>query len=295
MEMKFENLFYATRRIKPAFNKYRETCVLLDEIRNNSLSIEYKIKEINNRKYVVLDNKSKILDSFLLNELIKQYEVKLSQSLYSFRQNKGVVSAIKNSYPLFLSNKYFLKTDIKDFFGSISLSSLFICIKDFEYLPLLKKLLGSIKGIRGLPLGLMISGYLSNIFIYQLDFRYDKYIRYADDIVVFSNDKRELLKILNDISSFLKSKNLKLNIQKTQISSNEETLTFLGYNMTRESVLPRENILKNFFKKVESLDNPSLSAYKPWFFFEELFYQTELQTQSRAKYKYKKILELRYG
>lgn len=226
---------------------------------------------MNNRKYVVLDRKSKILDSFLLNELIKRYEVRLSQSLHSFRPNKGVVSAVKTAYPLFLANKYFLKTDIKDFFGSISLSSLFKCISDFEYLNLLKKLLNSIKGIRGLPLGLMLSGYLSNLFIYRLDFRYDKYIRYADDMVVFSDSKQELLKILDDISGFLKAKNLKLNKHKTQISSNNKNLNYLGYSMTRESVLPRENILKNFFKKVDSLDNPCLSAYKPWFFFDELF------------------------
>jgi retron-type reverse transcriptase len=130
--------------------------------------------------------------------------------------------------------------------------------------------LNSIKGIKGLPLGMMLSGYLSNIFLSRLDYKYDKYIRYADDILVFSNTKKELLKIKDEIARFLKAKGLRLNEQKTQISSHKSKLDYLGYCMTKESVLPRENVLKNFFKKIEGLNNPSLNAYKPWFFFEEL-------------------------
>ena len=196
----FSELLFHSRRLDFVPNKYKEIELLRKEF--HCIKPKYKIIEQDNRKYISLHPRHKILDSFLFSKLQEQYH--LSNNNYSM---KGVHSALKKAYPLFLKTNYHLKTDIKDYFPSINKKHILEIVRSFNY----KKQLSAVLDTEtGLPLGLIVSGYLANIFLKNLDNHYKNYFRYVDDILLFSK------------KSFSKTffKDLSDTAQKTVVSDN---------------------------------------------------------------------------
>ncbi len=267
-EIDFNRLFFYTRYLKnsPKINKYREIEFLLKELPN--FKPNYSLIKTDKHVFINLDYRSKVLDLFLYHKLLKNYGYKISERVYSYMPKRGLVSCVKNVYLDFLSHRYFMKLDIKEFFLSIDKSKILDIISDFIYRELVKRLIYLRKG---LPLGLVISGFLSNLYLQPLDKFLEpySYYRYADDFVIFSNNKHQLHNLKFEIIKILLDLNLSLNENKTIIGCNN--LEFLGYVLTRDGVFPRTNILKNFFIKIEKLQIAQINAYKPWFFFKELF------------------------
>jgi len=56
-------------------------------------------------------------------------------------------------------------------------------------------------------------------------------IRFADDIIVFSNERSSLEKVIKIINNFLKPRGLEINEAKTEIKPIEIGVDFLGYNI----------------------------------------------------------------
>lgn len=263
-----ELLFYAKHlKNNPNINKYKEILELLKELPN--IKPAFKTYSDAKHTFIELSYRYKILDIFLYFRLIQKYDAKLSENLYSFRPRKGIHKAVQFAYNLYLSKRFFAKLDIKNYFPSIDREYLINKISDFEYLDLIKSLISL--SDQGIPLGLTISGFLSNLYISELDFQVNDYIRYADDILIFSQTEEELNDKITLINKFLLERNLSINHEKFQSGKTDQPLDFLGYVMTRVSVLPREGITKNFYNKIEKINNPKINSYKPWFFFEELF------------------------
>jgi len=96
--------------------------------------------------------------------------------------------------------KYCLKLDVKKFYPSIDkeiLKSKFRkIIKDKDTLNLIDVIINS--GIEGLPIGNYTSQWFANFYLKDLDhyikeeLKVKYYIRYMDDMVLFSNNKKEL-------------------------------------------------------------------------------------------------------
>jgi len=162
-----------------------------------------------------------------------------------------------------------LKCDVRKFFASIDqeilLEILARYISDQDILWLLKKVIGSFqtsvhavipakagilsnqnkipgqarndsqRGV-GLPLGNLTSQLLVNIYMNEFDqfmkhkLKAKYYIRYADDFVIFSQDKKELENILLGIDNFLSEKlKLKLHPNKVSIETLASGVDFLGW------------------------------------------------------------------
>ncbi len=88
----------------------------------------------------------------------------------------------------------------------------------------------------GLPLGNLTSQLLVNIYMHEFDMyvkqelRVKYYIRYADDFVVLSEDKKYLQNLLKKIELFLKDKlHLSLHPDKVFIQSYALGVDFLGW------------------------------------------------------------------
>lgn len=136
--------------------------------------------------------------------------------------------------------RFYLRVDIKDFFGSINRKTL---IKVFKYYfkaddkaskEMLNFLIEIISLNDVLPQGAVTSPVVSNIIFRQLDIRIQryckkldvKYSRYADDLLFSSTSKR-----LNDpffikmISVILRSLNFKINSSKTKMAESEISLS----------------------------------------------------------------------
>jgi RNA-directed DNA polymerase len=168
---------------------------------------------------------------------------------YSCQLDKGTHRAIKRFKQF--SNKasknntkscWVLKCDIRKFFASIDhrvlIKQLQSYIPDQKIISLLKEVINSFswQPDKGLPLGNLTSQLFVNVYMTPLDqFVKHKlmakyYIRYADDFVIMSSDKKWLESLIPKISNFLPD-NLKLQLhpQKVIIQSLASGVDFLGW------------------------------------------------------------------
>jgi len=184
---------------------------------------------------------------------------------YSCRVEKGTHKAI-NRFREFgrkvsknnTKTVWILKCDIKKFFPSVDqkilLSILKERIQDENILQLLSEIIGSFYSTKlgkGLPLGNLTSQLLVNIYMNEFDqfikqkIKAKYYIRYADDFVVFSQDKKLLENILLKMQEFLWNE-LKLNMHPNKVSI--ETLAS-GVDYLGWTHFPNHRVLRNVTKK----------------------------------------------
>ena len=146
--------------------------------------------------------------------------------------------------------KYCLKLDIRKFYPSIPHDGLKKCIrkkiKDKDFLIILDEIIDSTDNVRdvssklsnkigiGVPIGNYLSQYFANLYLSELDhlckeeLKCKFYYRYADDIVILSNDKDFLHKVLIYIKLYVHTIGLKVkdNYQIYPVDSRDKTLFY---------------------------------------------------------------------
>ncbi len=188
---------------------------------------------------------------------------------YSCRLGKGVHKAL-NQFQSFgrkvsqnqMKTVWVLKCDVRKFFASIDQEVLLEILRgyipDEDILWLLEGIIGSFHsslptlpldplrqsdsearrggGKRGLPLGNLTSQLLVNIYMNEFDqfvkhkLKAKYYIRYADDFVIFSQDKAWLEMMLKEMKIFLQEKlKLQLHPDKVSIATLASGVDFLGW------------------------------------------------------------------
>jgi retron-type reverse transcriptase len=165
---------------------------------------------------------------------------------------------------------WILKCDIRKFFANIDhdilKSTLKKHVSDAGVIWLLEQIIGSFRttgkvGV-GLPLGNLTSQLLVNIYMNEFD-QFTKrklktryYIRYADDFVLLSEDKKYLQNLLPKISDFLDTKlRLALNPQKVFIKTLASGVDFLGWVHFTDHRVLRASTKRRMFRKTQ--ENPS--------------------------------------
>lgn len=172
---------------------------------------------------------------------------------------------------------WILKGDIRKFFASIDhkilKDVLLKYIKGENAFWLLNQIINSFNTAgkigKGLPLGNLTSQLLVNIYMNEFDqfvkrvLKVKYYIRYADDFVIFHEDKSYLEAVLPRISEFLESiLKLSLHPNKLFIKTLNSGLDFLGWvNFSDHRVL-RNSTKRRMFKKLKNnLAPESLESY----------------------------------
>jgi len=145
---------------------------------------------------------------------------------------------------------YILKMDIRKYFENINKNILFKIlikkIKDKNLIWLIKEILYSNKGEKGLPIGNYTSQMFANIYLNEVD-QYIKnelhckyYFRFMDDSVALLKDKNQAKTVLSKIEKFLKE-NLLLELNdKTQIFKNKQGVNFCGYKINEHRLKIRD-------------------------------------------------------
>ncbi|MDO8443793.1 MAG: reverse transcriptase/maturase family protein [Candidatus Azambacteria bacterium] len=202
---------------------------------------------------------------------------------YSCRKNKGTHKAI-NRFKYFAARVsknntktcWVLKCDIKKFFANINhevlLNILEQYISDKDILWLLDKVISSFHSVCpgvGLPLGNLTSQLFVNIYMNEFDqfvkhklkIRY--YIRYADDFVVLSDNRKELEDLVFPISEFLSEKlKLQLHPNKVSIETLNSGVDFLGWVNFPEHRILRTAAKRRMFRRIEESPTPeTLNSY----------------------------------
>ena len=198
---------------------------------------------------------------------------------FSCRNNKGTHKAI-NRFREFVrivsknntKTCWVLKCDIKKFFASIDKDILTNILKkyipDKDIIGLLEEIIFSFKST-GLPLGNLTSQLFSNIYLNELDqfvkhkLKAKHYIRYADDFVILSRDKKWLENIVLKIEEFLFNK-LKLNFHpnKVFIKTLSSGVDFLGWvNFFDHRILRRATKRRMLGKLKNNSNRETVNSY----------------------------------
>lgn len=190
---------------------------------------------------------------------------------YSCRLGKGTHKAIARfrafAYQASKNNTktlWVLKCDIKKFFASVDQDVLLAImekrIPDKNVMWLLDRVVRSFHSTemeKGLPLGNLTSQLLVNIYMNEFDqfvkhgLKAQYYIRYADDFVFMSQDKKALLQFLPKVRGFL-SKRLFLSLHpnKVSIQTLASGVDFLGWVHFPDHHVLRTTTKRRMFRNV---------------------------------------------
>ncbi len=201
---------------------------------------------------------------------------------YSCRLNKGTHKALNRfrvfSYIVSRNNTktcWILKCDIRKFFASVDhkiLSDILNSyIPDKYILGLLQEIIESfsVKPEVGLPLGNLTSQLFVNIYMNEFDqfikrkLETNHYIRYADDFVILSQDKKWLLSIIPKIIDFLLVElHLQLHPDKISIRTIASGVDFLGWVSFSDHRVLRTTTKRRMVKRLkESPTFATISSY----------------------------------
>lgn len=160
--------------------------------------------------------------------------------------------------------KYCLKLDIRKFYPSIPHNGLKKCIrkkiKDKDFLMILDEIIDSTDNVRdvsskltnkigiGVPIGNYLSQYFANLYLSELDhlckeeLKCKFYYRYADDIVILSDDKDFLHKVLIYIKLYVHTIGLKVKDNYQIYPVDSRGINFVGYVFYHTHTLIRKSI-----------------------------------------------------
>jgi len=132
--------------------------------------------------------------------------------------------------------KWCLKIDIHHYYQSIDRSILLKkverVVKDPEFLVLVGKLIGG-PGV-GIPIGTYWSQWLANFYLQSFDhFVHEKLgisheVRYVDDVVVFSPNRRQLMAVQKEMAAFLAKEGLEMKPNWSVFRTSERDVDFVG-------------------------------------------------------------------
>lgn len=171
-------------------------------------------------------------------------------------KKRGTDYAMKEVKRAVRNNRYCLKLDIKKFYPSVDkelMKQKFERVfKDKDVLWLINAIIdGNETQGTGLPIGNYTSQWFANFFLNDLDIfikeklKVEYYIRYMDDMVFFSNNKRKLKQVKKEVEGFLKGEHLSLKKNYCLIDLNKQFIDFLGYRFYKNHItLRRSNFLR---------------------------------------------------
>lgn len=182
--------------------------------------------------------------------------------------------------------RYVLKLDIRHFFESIDHDILLDRCYKYFHDPKFNRLMERIIRVyhssegenKGLPIGYYTSQWLANWYLQDLDnyikqtLRVGCYVRYMDDLVIFSSSKTRLHTIKTLVEKFLKNR-LKLSInRKWQIFPLiSRPLDFMGFKFYPNRTVLRKTILFRATRKAKKMhevtwyNSSQMLSYLGWF------------------------------
>lgn len=216
-------------------------------------------------------NPDRIVHHAIMNILEPVWIKIFTKDTYSCIKNRGIHALAKRIRKDLDSDpggtKYCVKMDIKKFYPSINHDILKQIlrkkIKDEALLSLLYEIIDSADGV---PIGNYLSQFFANLYMAYFDhwikeeLKVKYYYRYADDIVILSDDKQKLRSWLLAIKLYL------TNVLKLQLKGNYQIypvdsrgIDFVGYVFFHTHTLLRKSIKLKLHKLIRSYENGEMS------------------------------------
>lgn len=218
----------------------------------------------------------RIVHHAIMNILEPVFVSTFTADTYSCIKKRGIhaaARAVKEALKDTPGTQYCLKLDIKKFYPNIDHEVLKQLlrrkIKDQDLLWLLDSIIDSAPG---LPIGNYLSQYFANFYLTYFDhwmkedLQVKYYFRYADDMVILSDNKDYLHQVLAQIRLYLHD-NLKLQIKENYqvFPVAARGIDFVGYVFYHTHTLLRKSIKKSFARMLAKNSNPqSIASYRGW-------------------------------
>ena len=192
----------------------------------------------------------RVMQQAITQELTAVYEEQFSENSFGFRPNRGAHDALrqcqKNVNDGYI---YVVDMDLEKFFDTVCQSKLIEVlsrtIEDGRVISLIHKYLNAgviANGMferteTGMPQGGPLSPLLSNIMLNELDKELERrghrFVRYADDCMIFCKSRKSAERTLENIIPFIERKLfLKVNRKKTEVAHISK-VKYLGYSFYR--------------------------------------------------------------
>ena len=266
-----------------------ELLKLQDELINKSYEPRpyhlFFIRDPKVRLICAPDFRDQVVHHSLCSLIEPIFERTMIHHSYACRVGKGSRRAIEYAKTNVRRYKYFLKLDVRKFFHSVNHELLAGIIarkiKDKDVLKLIDVILAhqppATELGTGLPIGNLTSQHFANMYLNQLDhfinekLKISGYLRYMDDLLLFSDDKKKLWECYYAIQDYLSEKlKLKLKDKATLLAPVMQGIPYLGFRifpgLTR---IKRENLQRS--KKRLKLRKKQLEA---GVITEESYYQS---------------------
>ena len=174
------------------------------------------------------------------------YEQQFSDNSYGFRPKRSAHDALKKCQTNITEGyRYVVDMDLEKYFDTVNQSRLIQIlsetIKDGRVISLIHKFLNAgvmVGGMfedspEGVPQGGPLSPLLGNVMLNECDWELQKrghrFVRYADDMMIFCRSKKAAKRTLEKILPFIEGKLfLKVNREKTKVA-HVKAVKFLGY------------------------------------------------------------------
>lgn len=237
----------------------------------------FYIHEPKKRKISAAPFRDRVVHHALCMVIEPIFEARFIHTSFACRVGKGTHRALDCAQTYGRRYRYVLQGDIVQFFPSIDhqiLRGLLARrIADPQVLALIDRILNSGAGVleseytpqwfpgdtlltpceraRGLPIGNLTSQFWGNVYLHELDtfvtqqLRTGAYVRYADDWLLFSDDKAQLHTWHTAIHDFLRGLRLVLHDRKTQLYPTSTGIPFLGFRLFHQQRrLKRPNVIR---------------------------------------------------
>ena len=209
------------------------------------------------------------------------YEKQFSQHSYGFRPKRSAHQALQRCQKYITEGyKSVVDLDLEKFFDTVNQSKLIEVIsktiKDGRVISLIHRYLqaGVITANKfettttGVPQGGPLSPLLSNIMLNELDreleSRGHRFVRYADDLVIFCKSKRGAARTLESVTRYIEQRlYLKVNREKSVVAYITK-VKFLGYSFYKKKGEARLRIHAKSVEKMRSKIRELTSRSNGW-------------------------------
>jgi group II intron reverse transcriptase/maturase len=192
----------------------------------------------------------RVIQQAITQELTPIYEEQFSENSYGFRPKRGAHDALRQCQKNVNDGYvYVVDMDLEKFFDTVCQSKLIEVlsrtIKDGRVISLIHKYLNAgviANGMferteMGMPQGGPLSPLLSNVMLNELDKELERrghrFVRYADDCMIFCKSRKSAERTLENIIPYIEEKLfLKVNRKKTEVSHISK-VKYLGYSFYR--------------------------------------------------------------
>ncbi|MCK6581208.1 MAG: reverse transcriptase/maturase family protein [Anaerolineae bacterium] len=242
----------------------------------------FTIHEPKRRKISAAPFRDRVVHHALCNLIEPVFDARFHPDSYANRSGKGTHAAVHRLQSLAQRHRYVLRMDVVKHFPSLDhvilLGEISRVVHDPDLLWLVEQILASGRDVlkdeyamvyfagddlfaanrpRGLPIGNLTSQFWSNVYLNPFDWFVQRelgcsaFLRYVDDLALFSDDKEQLHAWKEQIMNCLARLRLTVHEREAQVTQTRHGIPWLGFVVyPTHRLLKRRNAV-NFRRRLE--------------------------------------------